>query len=158
MSYIVKYFEKPVIVSFFFLVFLIIYSIIGSRIIDAGNDYQNQLANETFKSMFWLFLFGSLVETFFFNLLLWFFLIKQKLIHLKISNIIILCSIFFGLAHFSSLKFLVITTIVGIIFNINFYIFLKIYKSYGIAFLATFLLHFFSNFFTYVVNDYILPK
>ena len=148
--------KKPVTKSFFFLIFLILYSLIGSRIIDAGNDYQNELSNETFYSMFWLFLLGSLIETLVLNLFLNFLFRKQRIIRLRNITIVILCSVFFGFAHFSSLKFFIITTIAGIVFNTNFYIYLKSHKNYIIASLFTFLLHFFSNFFTYLINNYLI--
>lgn len=149
---------KPPYNSFIFLLFLLLYSLIGSRYIDAGNDYQSKiLENESPTSMFWLFLIGSFVETLIFNLLLNYIFRKQKLIYIKNYLIIIICSITFGFAHFSTFKFLIITFIAGIVFNLNFYIYLKYYKNYIIATFSTFLLHFFSNFFTYTIA-YLINK
>ncbi len=96
--------------SFIIFLFLIIYSLVGSRLINAENDYQTDIVkNASILTIFLLFLGGAIIETLIFNYLI-IFLLKKIFKH-KIKNflIIIIASIIFGLGHYSSFKFFIIT-------------------------------------------------
>ena len=132
---------KKIFYSLLFYIFLVLYSIIGSRLIKIDNNYQNDILNMDKISVVVLFLSGSLVETIIFSLLpfiiLKFFNIKNY------KYIIVLSSVLFALTHSSSFEFILITFIAGLVFNTNFY---KYYINLGYfpAFISTFLLHFFN--------------
>lgn len=142
---------KKIFYSLLFYIFLVLYSIIGSRLIKIDNNYQNDILNMDKISVVVLFLSGSLVETIIFSLLpfiiLKFFNIKNY------KYIIVLSSVLFALTHSSSFEFILITFIAGLVFNTNFY---KYYINLGYfpAFISTFLLHFFSNLTVYIYDTY----
>lgn len=60
---------KKIFYSLLFYTFLVLYSIIGSRLIKIDNNYQNDILNMDKISVVVLFLSGSLVETIIFSLL-----------------------------------------------------------------------------------------
>lgn len=131
---------KKIFYSLLFYTFLVLYSIIGSRLIKIDNNYQNDILNMDKISVVVLFLSGSLVETIIFSLLPFIIL---KFFNIKNYNyIIVLSSVLFALTHSSSFEFILITFIAGLVFNTNFY---KYYINLGYfpAFISTFLLHFF---------------
>lgn len=141
--------------SFIVFLFLIIYSLVGSRLINAENDYQTDIVkNASILTIFLLFLGGAIIETLIFNNLI-IFLLKKIFKH-KIKNflIIIIASIIFGLGHYSSFKFFIITAIVGVVLNYNFIIYFNQFKNYFYAFLSTFCIHFLSNFTVYLIDEY----
>ena len=142
---------KKIFYSLLFYIFLVLYSIIGSRLIKIDNNYQNDILNMDKISVVVLFLSGSLVETIIFSLLPFIIL---KFFNIKNYNIIIvLSSVLFALTHSSSFEFILITFIAGLVFNTNFY---KYYINLGYfpAFISTFLLHFFSNLTVYIYDTY----
>lgn len=122
----------------------------GSNLIKIDNSYQSEFKNTPITEVIVLFFSGSIIETLLFNLLPFIIL---KLTPLKNYNyiIILIASIFFGLAHFSSIEFVIITFIAGIIFNFNFYKYL-IEKGYIYAFFSTFMIHLLSNFTIYIYD------
>lgn len=142
---------KKIFYSLLFYIFLVLYSIIGSRLIKIDNNYQNDILNMDKISVVVLFLSGSLVETIIFSLLPFIIL---KFFNIKNYNyIIVLSSVLFALTHSSSFEFILITFIAGLVFNTNFY---KYYINLGYfpAFISTFLLHFFSNLTVYIYDTY----
>ena len=60
--------------------------------------------------------------------------------------IILISSIIFGLLHFSSIEFILITFFAGILLNYNFTLY---YPKYKIAIIITALVHIISNFIVY---------
>ena len=142
---------KKIFYSLLFYIFLVLYSIIGSRLIKIDNNYQNDILNMDKISVVVLFLSGSLVETIIFSLLPFIIL---KFFNIKNYNyIIVLSSVLFALAHSSSFEFILITFIAGLVFNTNFYKY-HINLGYFPAFISTFLLHFFSNLTVYIYETY----
>lgn len=146
----------PIFFSTFSLFFLITYSVIGSRYIDAGNDYQADFILQNDLYITFLFLAGSFIETLIFNFLIISLLKKQKFVSINDGVIILLSSIIFGLGHFSSFTFFIISTIAGCVFNTNYIVYLNRYKNNVFPFISTFLLHFLSNFTTFIVIEKIL--
>lgn len=146
--------KKEGLISIFFYIFLVLYSIIGSSLIDAGNDYQAQIVTEPQPvETIVIFFIGALLETLIFNLLIVYGL--KKIFKEKISSvfIVVIAGLIFGLAHFSSVKFFIITAIVGFILNANFMIYLQKYDDYFWAFFATFLVHFLSNLSVFIIAE-----
>ncbi len=149
--------KKNILISISFYTFLVIYSLIGSKMIQVDNGYQIDLIkNIPPLLMIILFLIGSLVETFVFNFLIFYFFIKKVANYKKYKIIIILiASMIFGFGHFSSFSFFIITSIVGFILNINFLIFYEKKNSFALAFFSTFLIHFLSNSTVYLISEYL---
>lgn len=142
--------KKLLIISTCCYVLLSTYSIVGSSLITINNNYQLEFKNTPITEIMVLFFVGSVVETLLFNLLPFIIL---KLTPLKNYDylIIIIASVFFGIAHFSSIEFAIVTFIAGIIFNFNFYKCL-IEKGYICAFFSTFVIHFLSNLTVYIYD------
>ncbi len=144
--------KKLYLKSIAIYLFLVLFSLIGSKVIDAGNTYQDFIEKGDFVEMSFLFILGSIIETFIFSFLAIYLLKKIKKSFLNDFYIILISSIFFGLGHFSSLTFFIITFIVGICFNYNFLTYYNFTKNYKIAFFTTFLIHFFTNYTTYLID------
>jgi hypothetical protein len=138
--------------SIFIYLFLVVYSIIGSKNIDAGNSYQDFIAKGNFTEMTFLFLMGSIIETLIFNFLIIYLLKKIKFLQKNNILIIIIASVFFGLGHFSSYIFLVVTFIAGLCLNYNFLCYYNYTKNYKIGILSTFILHFLTNYTIYLLE------
>ena len=135
--------------SYFVLIILCIYSILGSRLIHIDNDYQEDFINEfPYWLTILLFIITGVIETIFFNFIPQYFLNKffnNKLIIILISSII------FGLLHFSSIEFILITFFAGILLNYNFTLY---YPKYKIAIIITALVHIISNFIVYNFDSF----
>lgn len=135
--------------SILILIFLILYSIVGSRLITVDNAYQSQdLFKSTIPEMIMLFFIGAMVETLILNLL-FIYLILRFFPKLNTTVIIIVASLIFGLVHFSSWQFVLITFVAGVLLNYNF----LLYKTSLVkATLLTFLIHFISNICIYFID------
>ncbi len=141
--------------SILILIFLILYSIVGSRLITVDNAYQSQdLFQSTIPEMIMFFFIGAMVETLILNLL-FIYLILRFFPKLNNTEIIIVASLIFGLVHFSSWQFVIITFVAGVLLNYNF----LLYKTSLVkATLLTFLIHFISNTCIYFIDIMSLNK
>ncbi|MEJ5145416.1 CPBP family glutamic-type intramembrane protease [Sphingobacterium sp. MYb388] len=141
--------------SILILIFLILYSIVGSRLITIDNAYQSQdLFKSTIPEMIMFFFIGAMVETLILNLL-FIYLILRFFPKLNTTVIIIAASLIFGLVHFSSWQFVLITFVAGVLLNYNF----LLYKTSLVkATLLTFLIHFISNMCIYFIDIMSLNK
>ncbi len=141
--------------SILILIFLILYSIVGSRLITVDNAYQSQdLFKSTIPEMIMLFFIGAMVETLILNLL-FIYLILRFFPKLNTTVIIVVASLIFGLVHFSSWQFVLITFVAGVLLNYNF----LLYKTSLVkATLLTFLIHFISNICIYFIDIMSLNK
>lgn len=137
--------------SFVCYIILVLYSIVGSYYIDAGNDYQHSIEEEAPTVVYIIFIFGALLETLIFNFLPFFFLMEHKFFKNKELLFIFILSIFFGLGHFSSFRFVVITFFAGLVFNWHFLQYAK-YKNLKYAFISTFIIHLMGNVTVYLYN------
>lgn len=141
--------------SILILIFLILYSVVGSRLITVDNAYQSQdLFKSTIPEMIMFFFIGAMVETLILNLL-FIYLILRFFPKLNNTEIIIVASLIFGLVHFSSWQFVIITFVAGVLLNYNF----LLYKTSLVkATLLTFLIHFISNTCIYFIDIMSLNK
>lgn len=100
--------------SVLFYVILALYSIIGSRYIEVDNSYQEDMfAGCSHTGIITIFLFGALLETFIFNFLIICILRIIKFFRRNDFLLVILSSIIFGLGHFSSIGFVIVTFFAG---------------------------------------------
>lgn len=137
------------------LIFLILYSIVGSRLITVDNAYQSQdLFKSTTPEMIMFFFIGAILETLILNLLV-IYLILRFFPKLNTAVVIIMASLIFGLVHFSSWEFVLITFVAGVLLNYNFLLYRS---SFLKATLLTFLVHFISNMCIYFIDIMSLNK
>ncbi|MFV0531601.1 MAG: type II CAAX prenyl endopeptidase Rce1 family protein [Flavobacteriales bacterium] len=66
--------------------------------------------------------------------------------------VLLIASLLFGLGHFSSIGFVIVTFFAGVIFNLNFMIYTK-NLNYKSAYLSTFIIHFLSNLTVYFYTN-----
>ena len=70
--------KKLYLKSIAIYLFLVLFSLIGSKVIDAGNTYQDFIEKGDFVEMSFLFILGSIIETFIFSFLAIYLLKKIK--------------------------------------------------------------------------------
>lgn len=146
--------KRTYLVSIISFVVLILYSFIGSKLINnIGNDYQKVMINTySVSMMLFIFLFFSAVETIIFSFSIIYYLKTTPYFNNKNFVILIIPSFLFGLSHFSSLTFIIITFFAGIILNYNFLYYLSKTNSYLKATISTFLVHLIYNLTQYYID------
>lgn len=132
---------------------LVLYPLLGSKFIDAGNNYQTDLVHKSsILMMLFIFVFGAIAETLVLNYAIIYYLKTTKFFERKNYLILFIASLIFGLAHFSSIKFVIITFFAGAILNINFLYYINKTNNYWYASLSTFIIHLFSNLTIYIID------
>lgn len=147
--------KKIYIVSFLCFLILIACTEIGKKIINAENNYQKVMIDTyPISIMLFIFIFFAIAETIIFNYAIIYYLKTTTFFNNKNFLIIIIPSLLFGLSHFSSIRFVIITFFAGIILNYNFLYNLKKTNSYLIATISTILVHLLYNLTQYCIDIY----
>lgn len=147
----------------YYIIYFYIIIVIKTTFISIAWEVSNNSSNdffldkESFVSMIVIFILAGLVETILFNSILYKFLNK---FNLSKVNIVIIASLIFGIAHFSSIENMkspVSSFISGIFYNLNYINYYKEERGNLIkAFLLTFFLHFMHNITIYIIDYYII--